>query len=727
METVADNQIYVFGDFSLDPKRRLLLHDGEGVLLHPKAFDLLCYLVENRDRVLSKNELLNAVWAGQFVEENNLAVQIFALRKIFGERKDEHHFIVTVPGKGYRFVAEVQTENPAAVFITNNFAGNGFIASPKKSAPAAAESAPLVSRIERQYFLWSGGGLLLLLCLAAIFFWRGADKTVPKHPTLTKLTISGDISNATLTPDGHYAVYAQKEAGGESLWLKQIATGSRTRIVPPQKLEYVGLTVSPDNNFIYYSAFEANQADTFLRRIPLLGGAAEKVGSIETGVSVSFSPGGKQFVFTQAHSQVKENHLKIADADGANERVLLRARGETRALENFRATPAAWSPNENEIAVAVIEKTAGDRRAGILLVNATDGTEQVLLAPRFAWISNLAWNDAKNLAFVAGESKKGSSQIWLISRNNGEMRRVTNDLNQYQWLAAAGGRLLSVQQNSVTELRIAEFDENLKEFPMPRSLVRETNVSYAAFANDNSIIYTSSASGKSEIWRVATDGSNPAQLTTDAQITKGFAVSPADGSIVFSSARGDGKNSLWLADAEGKNIRRLTDGNDIFPQFSSDGKTIVFQRDTNDVPTVWRVPASGGAAVQLTTMHSLKPTVSPDGERTAFYFMDREADGAWRIGLVSTVTGELLGKLSFPTTVNERRMRWHPSGKFLAQILNQGETANLLLLPAGSGDWQTISNLGKGSINSFDWSRDSRQIVFTQTTETQDAVLLAGF
>jgi DNA-binding winged helix-turn-helix (wHTH) protein/Tol biopolymer transport system component len=727
MSTVEENQIYVFGDFHLDPKRRRLLHDGQPVLLHPKAFELLCYLVDNRDRVLAKDELLNAVWSGQFIEENNLAVQISTLRKIFGERKNEHQFIVTVPGKGYRFVAEVRTENPAAEFTAKRFVGNGFFAAPKKPLAAAAGVARRDSDAERNYFLWTGGSLLVLLCFAGIFFWRGAaDKTDKKHLSLTKLTVSGEITNATLTPDGHYAVFAQKEAGGESLWLAQIATGSRTRIVPPQILEYVGLTVSPDNNFIYYSVFEANQADIFLRRIPLLGGAAEPVGNVETGGSIGFSPGGRQFAFTQAHSPVNETHLKIADANGANERLLVRANGETRSFQDFKATPAAWSPNENEIAVAVVEKQAGGKRAGILLVNPAGGAERVFLAPHFAWISDITWLDAENLAFVAGEKDKGNSQIWVISKKTGEIRRITNDLNKYSRLAAAAGNLLSLQQNSVTELRIADFDESLKEFPPPREILRETNVSYAAFATDNSILYTSTASGKSEIWRIGKDGSNPVQLTTDAQITGSFAVSPPDGSIVFSSSRGDGKNSLWLADAEGKNFRRLTDGDDSFPQFSSDGRIIVFQRDTNHVPTVWRVSASGGDATRLTDKHSLKPAVSPDGIRTAYYFMDTEADGAWSIGLVSTKKGESLGKLSFPTTVNERRMRWHPSGKFLAQILNTGQTINLLLLTTG-GEPQVINNLGKGSINSFEWSRDGRQIVFTQTTETRDAVLLAGF
>src|SRR5688500_8864735 len=106
-------QSFSFGDFELDRARRRLLKGGKPVALNSKALDLLLALIESHGRVLSRDELLEKVWANQFVEENNLAVQVSALRKIFGEKKDEHRFIVTVPRKGYSFVAELNEESPA--------------------------------------------------------------------------------------------------------------------------------------------------------------------------------------------------------------------------------------------------------------------------------------------------------------------------------------------------------------------------------------------------------------------------------------------------------------------------------------------------------------------------------------------------------------------------------------------------------------------------------------
>src|SRR5215211_3630833 len=97
-----------FGDYELDSSRRRLLRSGKSVPLYPKAFYLLEHLIENRGSVLSKDELFERVWPGQFVEENNLTVQISAIRKVFGERKGEQNFIATVPGRGYSFVEKIE-------------------------------------------------------------------------------------------------------------------------------------------------------------------------------------------------------------------------------------------------------------------------------------------------------------------------------------------------------------------------------------------------------------------------------------------------------------------------------------------------------------------------------------------------------------------------------------------------------------------------------------------
>jgi TolB-like protein len=107
--TAQSNLIYDIGQFRIDTRRRLLLSaDGAPIPLPHKVFEALLFLVEHRGQLLEKSILMNAIWPDAVVEENSLNQVITTLRRVLGERPGEHRFIVTVPGRGYRFVASAQ-------------------------------------------------------------------------------------------------------------------------------------------------------------------------------------------------------------------------------------------------------------------------------------------------------------------------------------------------------------------------------------------------------------------------------------------------------------------------------------------------------------------------------------------------------------------------------------------------------------------------------------------
>jgi DNA-binding winged helix-turn-helix (wHTH) protein len=105
---IAVTKVYEFDEFRVDGTQRRLMRAGKVVPLHSKAFDLLLVLVRSAGRDLTKDELLEAVWPGQILEESNLAVNISAIRRALGETAAQARFIVTIPGHGYRFVASVR-------------------------------------------------------------------------------------------------------------------------------------------------------------------------------------------------------------------------------------------------------------------------------------------------------------------------------------------------------------------------------------------------------------------------------------------------------------------------------------------------------------------------------------------------------------------------------------------------------------------------------------------
>jgi DNA-binding winged helix-turn-helix (wHTH) protein/TolB-like protein/Tfp pilus assembly protein PilF len=117
----ARPEIYEFDKFRLDVAKRLLAsHDGSQIPLKPRVFDTLLYLVRHCGKLIEKDELMREIWSDSIVEENNLNQNISVLRRVLGEKPGEQRFIVTVPGRGYRFVADVRQVSDADLVTKEN-------------------------------------------------------------------------------------------------------------------------------------------------------------------------------------------------------------------------------------------------------------------------------------------------------------------------------------------------------------------------------------------------------------------------------------------------------------------------------------------------------------------------------------------------------------------------------------------------------------------------------
>lgn len=710
------NRIISFAEFELDMVQRRLLRNGETVALNSKAFDLLAFLAHNNGRVISKDEILDTVWNGSFVEESNLVVQISNLRKALGEQKNAPRFLVTVPGKGYKFVDDT-SEN--LLLIEMHSVSELTI---EHEEITEFGRAKILHKSETSNLKWfASAGFVILIAAAVVWFW---NKNTPpqnaKQVKLLKLTTSGKIVNATMSPDGKFGVFSQKEDAGESLWLRQLETGSEQRIVAPQPLEYVGMTVSPDNQFIFASVFSKNEIDPQLLKIPIIGGVSQAIPNISTGASISISPDGKRFAFTDSNNAEKETMFGVAEIDGANPRILIRAKHDTRYFEMFKSSPVAWSPDGAEIAVAVLEKNGNDSFSTILMVNPNDGSERYLTEKHWKSITHPTWLDADKLAFIASEEDGMPNQIWTFSRKTGEAKPITNELQTYNWLAAANGKILAVQVSVFSSLRIADFDETAKTLKIREIFTASDQIDLADWSANGEIIYASGASGKRELWRMNRDGTNQKQITFGANIRFGLTVSN-DGNLFFASRQSD-KKGIWQTDTNGKKLRQVSTEIDQLPDISNDGK-LVFHRGLGYAEGVF-LTSNNEPNPRLLKEKCYFPAISPDGAQMACYFMDWGNDRKWRIALVSTDSGAIIKTLDLPLPIYERQIRFHPSGKFLTQIFSAGDNLKIILLPLDGGEAKIFDGLGKGSSNLPEWSPDGKQFLYPLINESQDAVLL---
>jgi len=208
---------YRFGPFSLQVDRRRLLRDGELVALSPKALETLLALVEQRDRVLTKDELLQRIWGDTVVEEGGLARNISVLRKALGESPDDHRYVVTVPGRGYRFVADVATASEAA--------GEEPAAAP---APAPASAPASAGWPWRRLAM---GAAAAIVAAALFYVLRSPPANATVRPPIAALAVL-PLNNLSGDPSQEYFADGMTEALIANLaHIRAVRVVSRTSVM----------------------------------------------------------------------------------------------------------------------------------------------------------------------------------------------------------------------------------------------------------------------------------------------------------------------------------------------------------------------------------------------------------------------------------------------------------------------------------------------------------------
>ncbi|HEY2972260.1 MAG TPA: hypothetical protein VGJ48_07080, partial [Pyrinomonadaceae bacterium] len=411
---------------------------------------------------------------------------------------------------------------------------------------------------------------------------------------LQRLTTSGKASDAGISPDGKYVAHVKTDAGQQSLWLRQVAIPSDTQIVPPSQQNYYGITFSKDGDYIYYALGETNNPAHTLYQVPVLGRASRKV--IENVTSpVSLSPDGTRLAFTRFNAPRGETALVVANADGTGERPV----AVRKLPNNFSTGGPSWSPDGKRLASGVTNYDPGAGRAAatVVEVQVEGGAERPITS--HTWppaLGQVAWlADGSGLALIALESGTSSNQIWHVSYPDGEVRKITNDLNNYSQLSltADSSALVTVQTEGEMNLWVAPQADASRAKQI--SSGRYDGAQGLSWMPSGRIVYTSRESGLTDIRSMEPDGKNQQQLTAHAR-SNYMPWATQDGRyIVFTSTRTQSTRSIWRMDTDGGNLKRLTEGpGDIYPQSSPDGRWVVYTSTRSGSSRVWKVSIDGG-------------------------------------------------------------------------------------------------------------------------------------
>ena len=568
-------------------------------------------------------------------------------------------------------------------------------------------------------------GVLLVGSILAWLLFSNKKQNPATQVEQVRLGIGGNVIEAAISPDGKAVAYVNDEAGMQSIWLRQITTGTDLQVVSPASTKYKGLSFFPNGDYLSYLKTEGDSPDLY--QVSTFGGASRKLAT-KVDTPISFSPDGTQFAFVRYSTDAHVTSLIIADANGNNERALATLREpQLFSRGGFYSSGPAWSPDGTLIAVPAFSVTDKTYRE-VMLVNVANGSMNAINPGRWDIIEKIVWlADGSGFLMNAAEANSSDLQIWLVNRQGQEAQRVTKDPSNYVGLSATKDSrvVLTIKNELVSSVWIHTTASN-SSAQLPSS--RYLGISGIAWTSDSKFVLASNINGNYEIWTMEADGSNGKQVIFNKQSNIEPAISPDGRYIVYASLEGRHPH-LWRINPDGTNAKQLTQGGDEdLPRFTPDGKWVVYHSIDRARYSIRKVSIDGGEPVTLVSDTATQPDVSPDGKLVAC-LARRAGSSALEILVVPIDGGSPIATFALPATVDPEwpGLRWTPDGAGLTYVSTVQGVSNVWRQALTGGEAKPLTDFKENRIFFFDWSRNERKLVLVRGSNTRDLILVRDF
>jgi DNA-binding winged helix-turn-helix (wHTH) protein/Tol biopolymer transport system component len=685
--------------------------------LQEKPFRILTMLLERPGEVVTREDVRKQLWPeGTFVDfDEGLDTAMRKLRYALGDSAQNPTFIQTIPRRGYRFIAPV---------------GNGAFADVPTTAPAATRSPAPSSRSRaeapgRRYLLAFVSIALVTVVALGTFAWKWRSRNLNvRNVQMAKLTDSGRISSVAISPDGRRVVYAQHyglEGTEESLWLRDIATGTDVQILPAGT-GFHGLTFSPSGDDVYF--VRSDEKDPFFKYLysmPAAGGPARKL-ITDIDSPVSFSPDGRRFVYERCIPPHNDIEVKVSNADGSGDHLLTTIHDGSGLL--FQPGPN-WSPDGRTIAVPVLI-TNQHQHWALDIVSATDGSIREMYSSREE-IGRAVWlTGGAGLLFPQRSLGALGFQLWTSSFPEGRVQPVTRDLSAYGNgldMTKDGNTFAVTLRTTVSHIWIAPATDLSQTQQVTSDALAMLQV---AEAFDGKLL---ARAADDTLWLMHTDGSQRTRFT-DVLSAPAFQVSDdltTCGRFVIFSVAQENSQALIRVDRDGLHPTVLVKGNLWGPACSADG-AFIFYYAAEQPEKIWKVQVEGGApqyvADVLGDQHAGRLDNSPDGRFLAYPYTQygRVPSEGWKVAVIPTVGGPPVRQLTVPGGIGG--VRWSPDSKGLQYVLTHNGVTNLWQQPLTGGKPKQLTQFTSGVILDFNWSLDRTRLLLTRGAVNSDVVLL---
>ncbi|MGJ5820339.1 winged helix-turn-helix domain-containing protein [Paludibaculum fermentans] len=548
--------IYKFGAFGLDASAKVLLREGEPLHLTRKAAETLLILVEQSPQVVTKEELIAAIWPDRVVDEANLAQNIAVVRKALNVEKGAAGYIETFPGRGYRIIGPVTCLKEAARSFDHR------AASPVEPESAPGPPAPQAPSKDRRLLWWTlGPALVGVVILAGILLW---PETPPAPPHITPVTrLAGKEYQPAFSPDGSAVAFLWEQGVGQpaQVWIQ--SGGGSPRLLSDAPGSYSSPAWAPDGRSIACLRFRESAGE-----------------------------------------------LVVLPVNGGPERVVTQVLATRYGLSNPHL---AWSPRGDIIAMD--DAVNQSQPLGIFLVSVGTGQKSRLTKPEDLIIGDIDPRfspDGSTVSFVRAYHRT-YQELFAVPTSGGEPRKLTSDIREISaqgW--SSDSRSIFFASNRGGEFRIWRFEPG--HAPAPTGVYAEFPIQFTFSPRTHSLIYTVVQSDPN-IWRLNV---NAPRTWTRLIASTGQDASPQyspDGSRVAFRTDRTGDEQIWVALAGGSSAVEVTQGKlrPSVARWSPDGKSLVFNNSktkdlyiATEAGDAWHVRPFGGIGVH--------PVYSPDGQ-----------------------------------------------------------------------------------------------------------------
>jgi len=572
------NHFYEFGPFRVDAGRQLLLRGGQPVSLTSKAFETLLVLMQHSEQMVSKDELMKLLWPDTFVEESNLTQHISMLRKALGESPQDRRYIVTMPGRGYRFTQKVREVSDSGELLVQSHSIERVTVEKTESSQLSAALASF-SVVRQRRWNWILGTAVVTAFSVSAAFWlarRQPNSPPPAEMKLRQLTTNtseNSVTNGAISPDGKYLAYTDTQG----MHIKLIETGESRAVPQPEALN--GKDVEwriipewfPDSTRFVADAYPAGQSPAFSSSqgssiwiISVLGRPPHKLRDDATAYSVS--PDGSSISFGTNKGRRGDREIWLMGPDGEDARKLYEI-GENGAICCLH-----WFPHGQRVWYGTTDKVPG----GIVTRDLSGGA----IAPIFPPLeTQTSWEYTvlpdNRLLYPIGESGAvgQTCNYWVTTldertgASTDKPKRLTN------WggfcpngtsVTADGRKLAFLKWMGHSSTYIAELEADGNRIANPHRFAPSEGQDHPLdwTADSKEVIFASNRNGHIGIFKQSLDGDTAEPLVTGKFDEADARVSPDGTSLLYIAEAGYGSKGplrvMRMPLAEGTSVLVLT-------------------------------------------------------------------------------------------------------------------------------------------------------------------------